>query len=561
MSDGSIIIDVKLDKEQFERDVSSLKDVTKQATIALAAGSAAALGVAAAIYKTADAASQAGDRIDKTSARIGFSTTKFQEWDYILKQNGGSIESLEMGMRTLTDKIDLAKQGNEEAARAFSAVGISIDDLKTKSREDIFESLVRGLQGMTNETDKAAVGGELLSRAYIDLAPTLAQSAQSTEELRKRFYDLNLLIKDEVIKQGVEFGDRLDDLRQTTARLVVEIGAQFLPVLAKLASWLAEFIGNRERMEAIATAFKLAAVAVAALAAGAIAYGVSLLALNASLIATTAAQWLLNVAMSANPIALVIGLVAALGVALIALSGGLGDFVTGFLEAFASMFSAADDFFKALVDMLGNQFPTAASYAADALRRFREDFRVVFDYLAERINSLIAAMKDWARSFRDAIVSVGEYLKQIPSDIAGVMSQAWTAFVAGAANLVNAAKTEMAKFVNAIINAVASLPSQMYNYGLNIVKSLWDGLKAQFDALIAWAKSKYAELAAAVSGGSVAPSSYTTSAAPSSFSPAFAPAGAGSSVNITQIINSPEPLEPSDIRRELEDSMALWGES
>lgn len=560
MSDGSIIVDVKLDKEQFERDVNNLSKVTKQATVAISAGAAAAVGLGAAIYKTAEAASQAGDRIDKTSARIGFSTTKFQEWDYILKQNGGSIESLEMGMRTLTDKIDLAKQGNEEAARAFEMVGISVDDLKTKSREDIFEGLVRGLQGMTNETDKAAVGGELLSRAYIDLAPTLNQSASATEELRQRFYDLNLIIKDEIIKQGVEFGDRLDDLRQTTARLVVEIGAQFLPVLAKLASWLAEFVGNKERMEAIATIFKITAVAVAALAAGSLAYGVALLALNANLILATAAQWALNIAMSANPVALVIALVVALGVALVALSGTLGDFVEGFLELFAAMFDAADDFFKALVDMLVRALPEATGYAAEVLRGFRDNFKTVFDYLAERINSLVVAMREWAKSFRDAIASVGEYLKQIPNDIAGVMAQAWAAFVSGAANLINAAKTEMTKFVNAIVNSVASLPAQMYNYGLNIVKGLWNGLKAQFDALIAWAKSKYAELAAALSGGSVSTSSYSPSSISSSFSPAFAPAGAGSSVSITQIINSPEPLSPADIRRELEDSMTIWGE-
>jgi hypothetical protein len=560
MSDGSIIIDVKLDKEQFERDVNSLAKVTKQATIALAAGSAAALGVAAAIYKTADAASQAGDRIDKGSARVGFSTTKFQEWDYILRQNGGSIESLEMGMKSLTDKMDQAKQGNAEAVDSFAKLGISVDDIKTKSREEIFEGVVAGLQGMTNETDKAAVGGELLSRAYIDLAPTLAQSAASTEELRKRFYDLNLIIKDEIIKQGVEFGDRLDDLRQTVGRLVVEIGSQFLPALTALANWLAAFVGNKERMEAIATVFKITAVSVAALAAGLIAYGVSLLALNANLILATAAQWALNVAMSLNPIALVIALVVALGVALLALSGTLGGFVEGFLELFASMFTAADDFFKALIDALTRQLPAATGYAAEALRGFRADFKTVFDYLAERINSLIVAMREWAKSFRDAILSVGEYLKQVPSDIAAVMGQAWSAFVAGAANLVNAAKTEMAKFVNAVINAVASLPAQMYNYGLNIVKSLWDGLKAQFDALIAWARAKYAELAAAVSGGSVSTSSYSTSSVPSSFSPSFAPAGTGGTTNITQIINSPEALSPSEIRRELEDAMTLWGE-
>jgi hypothetical protein len=561
MSDGEITIDVLLDKTAFEKEVSNLASVSKQATLAFAGAAAGAAAVGAAIWTTATAAAEAGDRIDKMSQRVGLSRQAFQEWDYILAQNGGNIESLQMGIKTLTDKVDLALSGNEEAIKSFGSLGISLSDLQKKTREEIFESVIRGLQGMTNEQKRAAIGGELLSRAYIDLAPTLNQTAQETEALRQRAHDLNLIMGDDAVNAGVVFGDTLDDLKKVFQQVVYTIGAEFLPALTRIMEWVAVFVGNRERMEAMVALFKLTMVAIAAASAGLGAYGVSLLALNASLIVTTVAQWALNVAMSLNPIALVIGLVVALGVALLALSGDMGDFVVFMAGYFSEFLADATTCFTGVVNWLVVNIPAAISATLAAFQSFQTSLGVVFAYITEKVNAMVATMRAWAEGFKASIKTVADYLATIPSLITSLLAGAWDAFTAGASALINKVKEVMLSLASTIIDSIASLPQQMYNAGVNIIMGLWNGLKAQIEALISWLRAKIAEIAAlaGAAGATISSTSPSQVSSVRSLTPSFSALSSGNNVTFTQVINSPVSLSPSEIAREAENSMTLWG--
>ena len=74
----------------------------KGACVAVGAGfSAVVAGASVLVNKTMEA----GDRIDKMSQKIGMSRQAFQEWDYIMSQNGGSVESLQMGYKTLATQM------------------------------------------------------------------------------------------------------------------------------------------------------------------------------------------------------------------------------------------------------------------------------------------------------------------------------------------------------------------------------------------------------------------------------------------------------------------------
>jgi hypothetical protein len=561
MSDGEITIDVLLDKTAFEKEVSNLASVSKQATLAFSGAAAGAAAVCAAIWTTATAAAEAGDRIDKMSQRVGLSRQAFQEWDYILAQNGGNIESLQMGIKTLTDKVDLALSGNEEAIKSFGSLGISLSDLQKKTREEIFESVIRGLQGMTNEQKRAAIGGELLSRAYIDLAPTLNQTAQETEALRQRAHDLNLIMGDDAVNAGVVFGDTLDDLKKVFQQVVYTIGAEFLPALTRIMEWVAVFVGNRERMEAMVALFKLTMVAIAAASAGLAAYGVSLLVLNANLIIVTAAQWAWNFAMTLNPIGGVIALVVALGVALLALSGGMGDFVIAVTGYFDEFLTAAVTVFSEIVNWLTVNIPAAISATLFAFQSLQVSLGVVFSYITEKVNAMVATMRAWAEGFKASIKTVADYLATIPSLITSLLAGAWDAFTAGASALINKVKEVMLSLASTIIDSIASLPQQMYNAGVNIIMGLWNGLKAQIEALISWLRAKIAEIAAlaGAAGATISSTSPSQVSSVRSLTPSFSALSSGNNVTFTQIINSPVSLSPSEIAREAENSMTLWG--
>ena len=71
------------------------------------------------------------------------SAEAYQEWDYVLGQAGVDITSMTTGLKTMTNQIDDAKNGSVKAQERFAKLGISLNDLNTMSREDIFASVQR----------------------------------------------------------------------------------------------------------------------------------------------------------------------------------------------------------------------------------------------------------------------------------------------------------------------------------------------------------------------------------------------------------------------------------
>ncbi len=199
---------------------------------AIAGGATVAAGGMLAIAnKSADAT----DRIDKMSQKLGMTRQGFQEWDYILSQNGASIDSMKAGMKTLTSQFDMLTKGGTKATEAFGELGLKQEDLAGLSQEEIFEKTVVALQGMEDETKRAALANQLLGRAGQELAPMLNSGAGSVEELKKQAKDLGLVISDDAIDAGVKWTDTLDNLKRSFGAMATNIGASVMPIVQKFA--------------------------------------------------------------------------------------------------------------------------------------------------------------------------------------------------------------------------------------------------------------------------------------------------------------------------------------
>ena len=85
------------------------------------------------LYDMAGAAASVGDQVDKSSQRLGLSNKAYQEWAYVLSQNGSDIESMKTGLNKLNKTVDQARGGAKGAVEQFQAIGLSMDDLKGKS--------------------------------------------------------------------------------------------------------------------------------------------------------------------------------------------------------------------------------------------------------------------------------------------------------------------------------------------------------------------------------------------------------------------------------------------
>lgn len=205
-----------------------------------AALGAGAVAAGSAIYGLASKASEATDRIDKLSQKLGLSRQGFQEWEFVLSQSGVSIDSLQIGMKTLSQRMDDAAEGTGKGAEAFNKLGISVKDStgNLKSQEQIFNESITALQGMEDGVEKAALAQDLFSRSGQDLLPLLNGSAENTEKLKQKAEELGLVLSDEAIDAGVNFTDTIDQLKRSFGAVFTQVGIKFIPIMMKLSEWI-----------------------------------------------------------------------------------------------------------------------------------------------------------------------------------------------------------------------------------------------------------------------------------------------------------------------------------
>ena len=238
----------------------SLAKGIKAATAVIGGAIASATGTAVTLGKkfieTAKATAEMGDTIDKASARVGFAKKSWQEWDYVLKLAGSDMQSASAGIKTMANQVEKAKAGNKEAIANFKALGISVKDLKSMGREEIFAKLIEQFQKMPESTKRASLATKLLGRAGQELTPLFNQSAESTKNLIDKANQLGIVMSDKDVKASANFKDSLTTLNATVTGLKNSFVAQFLPSLSSVADGLAMVFGaktDKDRQEGIKT--------------------------------------------------------------------------------------------------------------------------------------------------------------------------------------------------------------------------------------------------------------------------------------------------------------------
>lgn len=308
MSDGSIKIDTKIGTENVSKDLKklskSLKDgvekASKAATVALAGLAAGIAGIAAASKKFADTT----DRVDKMSQAVGLSRRTFQELDYVFAQNGASMDSLKMGMKTLLEKANAN-------STAFKQLGVEVRkaDGSLKSQDDILKDTIRAFEGVANGQGKAIIAQELFGRSAQDLMPTLNQMSGSMDLLSERANDLGIVLSDKAVDAGVAFGDIMADLQFVIGALINTAVEPLIPLITDAVNSFVDWATEGDKLKTIIAS--LGEFVVKTWNNGVIP---ALIAGVATIKGISVAFAIFNAVVAANPLVLIItGIIAAIG--------------------------------------------------------------------------------------------------------------------------------------------------------------------------------------------------------------------------------------------------------
>ncbi len=229
----------KLQKQAKDLSKELGGGIKKAATICTAAVGAVALATGQLVNKTMEA----GDRVDKMSQKIGMSRKTFQEYDYIMSQNGSSVDVLEVGYKKLATTMDGVVKGNKDSVATFKRLGVSVKDSNgaLRSQEDVFNDSIRALQKIKNPTEKAILANKLFGKSAIEMKPLLNQSAESVDALRDKANKLGMVMSDEAVDASVKLTDTMDTIKRSMGGLGLSIGAEVLPIIQQFSD---QFIDN-----------------------------------------------------------------------------------------------------------------------------------------------------------------------------------------------------------------------------------------------------------------------------------------------------------------------------
>ena len=265
---------------------------------------------------------------------------------------------------------------------------------------------------------------------------------------------------------------------------LAEVGATVEPLITDVKTMGAELLSNIvPAIETLLANLPTVAVAVAGITAALVSYKVAALAATAAekgmtlaQYAATAAQTALNVAMSANPIGIIILAITALVAAFVTLWNNcesFREFWINLWEKIKSAVSAAVNFFKEIPQKIYNAIKGA------------------IDKVTTWGSNLVTKAKTAASNFLNGVAST---LKNIPSKVASAISGALQSVASWGSNMVSKAKTAMKNLISGVTSTLKSLPSKILSIGSDLVSGLWNGITNK----LSWLKSKISGFASSV---------------------------------------------------------------
>ena len=233
---------IRLDTSGYTKSLDTAKKaagtVAKVGVAAFAAVGTAAVGAGVKLVKeTANVASY-GDNIDKMSQKMGISAKAYQEWDAVMQHSGTSIDALKPSMKTMANQ---AQQGAEE----FQKLGISQEEVKNLSQEDLFGRVIEGLQNMGEGTERTAIASKLLGRGATELGALLNTSAEDTQKMKDRVNELGGVMSDEAVKAAAKYQDQLQDMNTAIDGLKRNLLTGMMPAMTTVMSGITNLASGK----------------------------------------------------------------------------------------------------------------------------------------------------------------------------------------------------------------------------------------------------------------------------------------------------------------------------
>ncbi len=247
---GSLIIDLVAGQARLEAGMkqatktvqTSMKNIdgTINATKNLLGTLGVTLSAAFAVSRI-NSALQFADSLSELARRTGLTTRATQELQFAFIQSGSSAEGYNTVMGKFVQTLGDAANGSREAVEALKRVGITQEDLRRQTPEELYLRTSDALSKMSSATERASIANDLFGKSYKDSANAINLSRKELEELRQQANVTGAVLDAQVIQNAKKAKDEMEAWGRVINVQLTEAFVGFAPILVRSAKFLADF--------------------------------------------------------------------------------------------------------------------------------------------------------------------------------------------------------------------------------------------------------------------------------------------------------------------------------
>ena len=195
----------------------------------------------------------AADQLNKLSQKIGISVEALSTLRFAAQLSDVSLETLQKGIKGLSQNIAEANTGVGDGAQVFEALGISVKnaDGSMKSTEAVLLQVADVFANLEDGAVKTALAVKLFGKSGMDMIPFLNQGAAGINQLTAEAERLGLKLTTETARSAEAFNDNLTALKASSSSLGIALARDFLPELTNITNAMREAANEAGTLKAL----------------------------------------------------------------------------------------------------------------------------------------------------------------------------------------------------------------------------------------------------------------------------------------------------------------------
>lgn len=216
--------------------------------LAVAGGISAVVTVVVKVTKAfvdmTKATAEAAKELETLSSTTSISTDTLQEFEYASEMIGVSTDQIADALKETTNKMQEARDGSEDAAAAYSKLGVTITDANGNLRdaETVFYETIDALKEVKNTTERDAIAMDLLSESAQKLNPLIEIGSEGIATYAKEAREMGYVLDQEAIDALSEVDDGFKRMEKTVEAVTKQLSAEFAPYMEESLGDTADFV-------------------------------------------------------------------------------------------------------------------------------------------------------------------------------------------------------------------------------------------------------------------------------------------------------------------------------